>query len=488
MKRGFLTTAKAKRQLSALNPEKPTTKESTSLPAGSVDDLKDLKIVECSHEQFLDRTVEGKGITKELLKKKAAQVMDTIGYTDEDFEKASASAPDDDDCTFVNTPHKHDDLSHHVQVPFPGGWTQCLISGYLNRRLKHISGFPRPIKETGDKVYRISSSPGHGLGMFATRKIKMGDLIVDERPLMVVSLSPNGVPVIRMKEGLTPEEKHQYLLYQSEGVVYSVFVRMSEESKKVFKGLHNSHLHDGTGPVLGVVRTNGYGLEDDLKDETEETKKLLESTPDDLKCKVGRYTSVFKDLSRINHSCSPNTHRKFYMSSFSMQLRAARDIEEGEEIFTNYTGILRPAAERAEDLGIYGIKCTCRACLDPAKSDPVRAAVLNRPCVTVPKMREAGARPDAWIDPAVQTLMRIQEDGLEGSQEYYKTLHQLYNAYVHQNDEKKALMYGEKLWMANLAAGEKRYDAFRKVELMKKSPQWMMAKMVGGLPVVRSFS
>ncbi|SJL08482.1 uncharacterized protein ARMOST_11846 [Armillaria ostoyae] len=287
--------------------------------------------------------------------------MDTMGYTDEDFEKASASAPDDDDCTFVNTPHEHDDLSHH-----------------------HISEFPRPIKETADKVYRISSSPGKGLGIFATRKIKMGNLIVDERPLMVVSLSPRDVPVVPMKEGLTPEEKYQYLLYQSEGVVHPVFVRMSEESKKVFKGLHNSHLHDGTGPILGVVRTNGYGFEDDLKDETEETEKVLGSTPDDSKCKVGRYTSVFKDLSRINHSCPPNTHRKFYMSPFSMQLRAARDIEAGEEIFINYTGILRPAAERAEDLWIYGIKCTCRACLDPVKSDSIHAAVLNRPCVTVP--------------------------------------------------------------------------------------------------------
>ncbi|PBK92481.1 hypothetical protein ARMGADRAFT_1080552 [Armillaria gallica] len=65
--------------------------------------------------------------------------------------------------------------------------------------------------------------------------------------------------------------------------------------------VRGDHLHDGTGPLLGVVRTNGYGLEDDLKDETKETEKLLESTPDDLKCKVGRYTSVFKDLSRINH-------------------------------------------------------------------------------------------------------------------------------------------------------------------------------------------
>ncbi len=44
MKRGFLTTAKAKRQLSALNPE--NTEKPMSLPAGSVDDLKDLKIVD----------------------------------------------------------------------------------------------------------------------------------------------------------------------------------------------------------------------------------------------------------------------------------------------------------------------------------------------------------------------------------------------------------------------------------------------------------
>ncbi|KAK0430494.1 hypothetical protein EV421DRAFT_1858443, partial [Armillaria borealis] len=121
------------------------------------------------------------------------------------------------------------------------------------------------------------------------------------------------------------------------------------------------------------------------------------------------------------------------MSSFSVQLRAARDIEAGEKIFTNYTGILRPTTERAEDLGIYAIKCTCRACLDPVKN--------------------AGACPDTWIDPAVYTLTRIQEEGLEGLEEYYKTLHQLYNAYVYQNDEKKALMYGEKLWMANLAEG-----------------------------------
>ncbi len=175
------------------------------------------------------------------------------------------------------------------------------------------------------------------------------------------------------------------------------------------------------------------------------------------------------------------------MSSFSMQLRAARDIEEGEEIFTAYTDILLPAAERAKDLAPYGIQCTCRACLDCTKSDPIRAAVSNRKAVTVPMVREEGVRPDAWIDPAVKTLARIEEEELQGSPAYHKTLHQLYNAYVNQNDEKKALMYGEKLWVAALAAGEKRYETFRNAELMKKSPQWMMAKMTKGMPLLQMF-
>ncbi|PBK92491.1 hypothetical protein ARMGADRAFT_1080561 [Armillaria gallica] len=112
------------------------------------------------------------------LKKKAAQAMTTIRYTNEDFEKgrclpviaaltdstlASASAPDGDDCTFVNMPHEHYDRWHHVQVSFPGGWTQCFKNmDILTDDLKHISRFPRPIKETGDKVYHISSSPEKG--------------------------------------------------------------------------------------------------------------------------------------------------------------------------------------------------------------------------------------------------------------------------------------------------------------------------------------
>ncbi|KAG7447183.1 uncharacterized protein BT62DRAFT_66300 [Guyanagaster necrorhizus] len=140
---------------------------------------------------------------------------------------------------------------------------------------------------------------------------------------------------------------------------------------------------------------------------------MLTSNIENVQSRVGRYVSVFNDLSRLNHSCSPNTHWKFHMSTFSVQLRAARDIEEGETIFTD---ILRPAAERAKSVAPDGIECTCRACLDPANSDPVRAAVKNRPDVYSPKTQRRDSPPDAaWIDPAVQTLARMEQDGLHTS-------------------------------------------------------------------------
>ncbi len=48
-----------------------------------------------------------------------------------------------------------------------------------------------------------------------------------------------------------------------------------------------------------------------------------------------------------------------------MQIRAARDIEEGEELMTAYCAILKPAAKRQTNLAAYDFKCTCVACLDP---------------------------------------------------------------------------------------------------------------------------
>ncbi|KAK0189849.1 hypothetical protein F5146DRAFT_1052904 [Armillaria mellea] len=484
MKRGFLLTPKAKREpASPTNAPKSATNKSTSRPNPP-------KVVQVSADEMLGRMSSRIGMSKDELRKEAEKLASAWGLTDSNLKNLEAIPDENDPGSFKNeAPHADDETWCNVQVPFSGRWSQCLLPGHLKRRLESISDFPRPLKETKDKAYVISSAPGKGLGMFAARKIRMGDLIVDERPLLVVPVAPVGLTAPPVLEGTTKEEMNQAVLDHSEGIVRSVFERMHEENQKEFMALHNSHMHDGSGPTLGVIRTNGYGLGDELKGITRNVNLVSEpSTDEKLKDKLGMYSSVYNVLSRVNHSCSPNTHRKFYISSFSMQLRAARDIEKGEEIFTSYTDVFVPAAERAKELAPYGIQCTCQACLDCTKSDPIRAAVSNRKAVTVPLVREEGMRPDAWIDPAVQTLARIEEEELQGTLVYHKTLYQLYNAYVSQNDEEKALMYGEKLWVAALAAGEKRYETFRNADLMKKSPQWMMAKMTKGMPMLRTFT
>jgi len=46
--------------------------------------------------------------------------------------------------------------------------------------------------------------------------------------------------------------------------------RMTDENRKAFMALANSHTEDGSGPILGIIRTNGYkvpGLYDGHEDD-----------------------------------------------------------------------------------------------------------------------------------------------------------------------------------------------------------------------------
>ncbi|KAF9078722.1 hypothetical protein BDP27DRAFT_1196823, partial [Rhodocollybia butyracea] len=70
---------------------------------------------------------------------------------------------------------------------FPGGYSECWISGHVKRAIYATPNFPTlPLRPTGGKAYRLAKAGNKGFGMFATRLIRAGDLIIDERPLIVV--------------------------------------------------------------------------------------------------------------------------------------------------------------------------------------------------------------------------------------------------------------------------------------------------------------
>lgn len=67
----------------------------------------------------------------------------------------------------------------------PDGWAECLF--YLTQQKRGIistPGFPSLIARPPQVRHRIGPSR-FGNGMFATRDIKMGELVMSERPLLI---------------------------------------------------------------------------------------------------------------------------------------------------------------------------------------------------------------------------------------------------------------------------------------------------------------
>ena len=165
----------------------------------------------------------------------------------------------------------------------PDGWTECILRGFTKRTILSTPGFPQPLVRPPSLFYRIGPS-GNGLGMFATSDLSMGDLIVTERPLMV---TPRGLSLptpINLPVAFTAEQRRQAAIFEWEKMLQQCFDRMEPENQAAFMELANSHLEDGSGPLLGVIRTNGF-----------EVGGLHDPMPE------GEYTGVCKVISRINH-------------------------------------------------------------------------------------------------------------------------------------------------------------------------------------------
>lgn len=84
----------------------------------------------------------------------------------------------------------------------------------------------------------------------------------------------------------------QATLFECEKLYKQVFDRMFPEDQEAFMSLFNSHLHDGSGPITGIMRTNGLQV-DSLR--FRENVAGYDSN-------MSSYTAVGKEISRINQS------------------------------------------------------------------------------------------------------------------------------------------------------------------------------------------
>jgi len=141
----------------------------------------------------------------------------------------------------------------------PDNWMECIFTGHIKHQILSTSGFLHPIEKTaGGKVYHhVGPLPFGGLGVFTTHPVHTGDLIVAERPLLIL---PCGFEMTTRpsSKGLTEEEIIQVTMHGEEECLGIAVKRMTDENQKAFMALANSHTEDRSGPILGIVRTNAY--------------------------------------------------------------------------------------------------------------------------------------------------------------------------------------------------------------------------------------
>ncbi|KAG6847702.1 hypothetical protein H0H93_006432, partial [Arthromyces matolae] len=131
-------------------------------------------------------------------------LLEITSQTDHDFREMRY---DDGQSIFITLPPR----PAGIEEPVPDGpnrWSECILHNDKQRdALLSIPNFPQPVPSPPEPRHRVGPTDSvHALGLFATRDLKMGDLVFAERPLLVtphpwlVSLGPPPVMFKRTHE------------------------------------------------------------------------------------------------------------------------------------------------------------------------------------------------------------------------------------------------------------------------------------------------
>lgn len=149
-------------------------------------------------------------------------------------------------------------------------------------------GFPKPVPKhkSGMPACEVKMTPNMGMGVFATRDIKFGELVFGERPLLV---KPANVNALELAVPMG-SKYNGFILREEEKILEAAVSRMSPTNQAAFKALANSHTEDGSGPLAGIIRTNGYGV-----------GAIFDGPGIEAANDACRYSVVGNIASRINH-------------------------------------------------------------------------------------------------------------------------------------------------------------------------------------------
>ncbi|KAI0824330.1 hypothetical protein BC628DRAFT_1322891 [Trametes gibbosa] len=271
--------------------------------------------------------------------------------------------------------------------------------------------------------YRISHAGNSGYGVFAASPMERGELIITERPLLIF---PQLLPY---RNKASPHRLYAEL--------EDAIMRMSPQTRDCFFDLANSSLSEPS-VCKGVIDTNSLHL-------------------GTIPGGSHLYGVVCKDISRINHSCSPNAAYYFDPLTLTCNIRALFPIPEDSQIFISYIDPALPRTQRQEKLSSYGFVCSCVACgltgIASTQSE-TRRALIARADTDVElrnKTLEQWARTPSLPTDYINRVDKMYVDLFEKEELYYEPVWEAFVCRLFKASCALEDSHGARRW-ANLAA------------------------------------
>ena len=201
------------------------------------------------------------------------------------------------------------------------------------------------------KPFKLVEVDGAGMGCVATRRIKRGELIMREEPVLVknyrgiTSYNQKNLSLVDQFHQHSDENKHDILWLLCRDPVEGVQFRDMDtvHQKQVIKTISEELLED-------VFQSNAIEMFD------------------------GDGGGLYLILPRFNHSCKPNL---VWSGEASKEVRALRTVDPGEELCVSYIlsygqQFLTSQERRSTLLDKWRFDCQCCLCSDPEANDEKR--------------------------------------------------------------------------------------------------------------------
>ncbi|KAK5682701.1 hypothetical protein LTS10_005831 [Elasticomyces elasticus] len=291
---------------------------------------------------------------------RAAYALRMFAKADGYFQDVERCTPGDADAT-----RERKRAAARVQEETKGYYDFAAMSkssSITHNRLDHADFVAAvEVKNAGDR----------GRGLFATRNIKVGDLVLCEKALGVVFKSAKETEIYTMVNLNTNRGSmgpHATLLFD-------LVQKLSHnpEQAKLYFDLHDGGYEPKLTPQIvdgitvvdtfraeAISEFNRFGCPDVRSSDGATQRIPLLSGHDDEEDFHGS-VGIWRVASYINHACSGNAFRVFVADI--MVIRATRDIKAGDEVTMRYTNPKEDGpASRKKTEDSWGFECDCAIC------------------------------------------------------------------------------------------------------------------------------